>query len=144
MNTTPKYELIPAVFSPIASDGDIDLSVIESYANYLYENGMSKVFVNGSTGESLSLTVEERKRITEEWILTIPSDMKIIVHVGHNCLPAAKELAGHAQQFNAHYISAMAPNFFKPANSDHLIDFLKEIAAEAPNIPFYFYYMPAM
>ncbi len=144
MTTERKYDLIPAVFTPMSSDGEVDLSIIESYSNYLYKSGMSKVFINGSTGESLSLTVDERKQIAEEWSRVASSKMKIIVHVGHNCLPAAKELAGHARHLNIHYISAMSPIFFKPAHVDHLIDFLKEIAAEAPEIPFYFYYMPAM
>ncbi|MBD3288108.1 dihydrodipicolinate synthetase [candidate division KSB1 bacterium] len=144
MTAENRYDLIPAVFSPMSPDGEINLSAIESYAEYLDKNGMSKVFINGSTGESLSLTVDERKRIAEVWSRAASSKMKIIVHVGHNCLPVAKELARHTQKLNANYISAMAPNFFKPANIDHLIDFLKEIAAEAPDIPFYFYYMPAM
>lgn len=144
MKEKKEYDLIPAVFTPMMANGNINLSVIETYATYLYDGGMRKVFVNGSTGESLSLTVEERKKNAEEWVKVASSKMKIIVHVGHNCLIYAKELAGHARQLNVSFISAMAPNFFKPANTDDLIDFLREIAAEAPEIPFYFYYMPSM
>ena len=139
-----KFDLIPAVFTPMSEDGNINPAGVESYAQYLYTNGMSTVFINGSTGESLSVTVEERKRMAEEWVSVNPQNMRIINHVGHNSLPAAKELAHHAQQLKVHAISVMTPTFLKPACDDDLIDFLTEIAREAPDTPFYFYYIPSM
>ncbi|MBN2012786.1 dihydrodipicolinate synthase family protein [candidate division KSB1 bacterium] len=144
MTIEKSFNLIPAVFTPMSPNGDINLSVIKSYAQHLYKNGMSTIFVNGTTGESLFLTVEERRLIMEEWSRVSPPEMQFITHVGHNCIKSAKELAKHAQQLNVHAISAMTPIFLKPATDDDLIDFLLEIAMEAPDTPFYFYYIPSM
>ena len=52
------FRLIPAVFSPMKADGSIDLEVVEPYAAYLVEQGISEAFVCGTTGEGLSLTVD--------------------------------------------------------------------------------------
>jgi N-acetylneuraminate lyase len=144
MTSEKGFNLIPAVFTPMSSDGNINPSIVEPYANYLYDRGMSTVFINGTTGESLSLTIEERKRMTDVWVNTASDNMQIIDQVGHNCLPAAKELARHARQQNVSAISVMTPIFLKPVTIDDLIDFLKEIASEAPDTPFYFYYIPSM
>ena len=73
------------------------------------------VFVNGTTGESLSLTVEERERALGAWRRVWPSDRWLFAHVGHNSLEDAKRLARHAADHGADAVAAIAPGFFKPA-----------------------------
>ena len=89
----------------MSADGNINLSTLKSYAKHLMDNDMSSVFINGSTGEGISLSIDERKQIAEEWTRIAPRNMKIINHVGHNSLPEAKVLAKHAQQFGANTAS---------------------------------------
>ena len=48
-------------------DGSINLEIIEPYARMLSKNGISGVFVNGSTGQGLSLSVKERNYLAERW-----------------------------------------------------------------------------
>ena len=70
--------------------------------------------------------------------------MKVLVHVGHNSLPAARALADHAGQCGAWGIAAMAPCFFKPRDLTELISFLEGIATVVPSMPFYYYDIPAL
>jgi N-acetylneuraminate lyase len=72
------------------------------------------------------------------------SDLKLIVHVGSNCLVDARALAAQAQTINAAAISAFAPSYFKPKSLDLLIACCADIAAAAPALPFYFYDIPRM
>lgn len=51
----------------------------------------------GTTGESYTLTVAERKAQLEAWIATAGDDITVIAHVGCESLADTKELAAHAQ-----------------------------------------------
>jgi N-acetylneuraminate lyase len=110
----------------------------------LIRHGVTGVFVNGSTGESLSLTVEERRKLAQKWVEAAGDQLRVLVHVGHNAMYDAVELACHAAEIGADSISAMAPTIFRPKCIDDLIGFLEPIAAAAPATPFYFYHIPSL
>jgi N-acetylneuraminate lyase len=136
--------LIAAPFTPMDNQGNIKLEMIGQYANHLIKSKISGAFICGTTGEGPSLTTEERKMILEEWIRNANSQLKIISHVGGNCLSENKELAAHAEKCGAYAIAAFAPSFFKPDTVKELISFLAPIAASAPNLPFYYYHIPSL
>jgi len=136
--------LIAAPFTPMREDGAVWLEQIEVQAAALAASGVSGGFVCGSTGESLSLTVPERKQVTERWVASAPDGLAVIAHVGHNCLAESQALAAHAQEAGAAAIGAMPPCFFKPATLDALVDWCAAVAAAAPDLPFYYYHIPSM
>ncbi|XP_030061775.1 N-acetylneuraminate lyase [Microcaecilia unicolor] len=138
--------LVAATVTPMMEDGKINLSVIGQYVDYLSNvQGVRSVFVNGTTAEGLSLTTEERKQLSEEWVKQAVGKLdQVIVHVGSLCLKEAEELAAHAAEIKADAISVMAPSFLKPPNKDALISFLREVAAAAPSVPFYYYHIPKL
>lgn len=136
---------LAATFSPMTETGEIDVSVIPAYALHLRAQGVSGIFVNGTTGECHSLSVKERKSILETWMHTWKAeDGSRIVHVGHQALPDALELARHAHECGVDGISLMPPSYFKPAGLDDLIRYSALIAREAPDTPFYYYHIPRM
>ncbi|MBN1851931.1 MAG: dihydrodipicolinate synthase family protein [Pirellulales bacterium] len=137
-------ELIPATFSPMDPGGSVDGTPIEAYAEYLLNHGMATVFINGTTGESLSLTLDERRILAERWIQAASGSIKVMVHVGHNCIADSMALARHAEETGVAAISSMAPNFFRPGCVEDLIAFLSPIAAAAPQTPFYYYHIPSL
>jgi N-acetylneuraminate lyase len=61
------FRLIAATFTPMNEDGSLALERIEPYAAYLLRRGVSAVFVGGTTGESLSLTTQERMQVAARW-----------------------------------------------------------------------------
>ncbi|MBM3860657.1 MAG: N-acetylneuraminate lyase [Verrucomicrobia bacterium] len=137
--------LVAAAHTPFAADGSLNLGIVEKQAKHLLQNGISVAFIAGSTGESHSLNVEERRRLAVRWLeVARGTPLKVIVHVGSNCLTDARALAAHAQQIGALAVAALAPNYFKPRSIAGLIDCCAEIAAGAPELPFYFYDIPAM
>jgi len=70
--------------------------------------------------------------------------MEIVVHVGSNCLSDARALASQAGKAQARAVAATAPSFFKPKNVAVLLEWCREIAAAAPETPFYFYDIPIL
>lgn len=135
--------LIDAPFTPFYENGEVNYEPIAAYADMLYKNGLKGVFINGSSGEGYMLTDEERKRLAERWMECAPKDFKVIVHVGSCCVKSSKELARHAQEIGAWGIGAMAPPFPKIGRIEELVKYIEEIASGAPNLPFYYYHIPA-
>ncbi len=135
--------LIDAPFTPFDAEGNINLAPIPAYAQMLKKNGLKGAFVNGSSGEGYMLTTDERKAIAEAWVKAAPEDFKVIVHVGSCCARDAHELARHAAEIGAWGIGAMAPPFPKIGRVEELVKYIEEIASGAPELPFYFYHIPA-
>jgi N-acetylneuraminate lyase len=141
----PKIKgLIAAVFTPFHPDGKIHLDLIPAYADRLKSQGVAGVFVNGSTGEGMLLTIEERKAIIEKWMEFSDDHFKIIVHVGSSSIEIAKDLAAHGEKNGVYAVACMAPNFFPSSDIDVMVDFCKQVASSAPNTPFYYYHLPAV
>lgn len=137
--------LIDAPFTPFHENGDVNLAPIPAYAAMLKKNGLKGVFVNGSSGEGYMLTDDERMAIAEAWIDATKDfdDFKVIVHVGSCCLRSAKKLAEHAAKIGAYGIGAMAPPFPKIGRVEELVKYIEGIVKGAPNLPFYYYHIPA-
>jgi len=137
--------LVAAPHTPFTNDGALNLSVVEKQAAHLLANGVKFAFIGGSTGESHSLTLDERLQLAPRWFeVAKGTDLKVIVHVGSNCLHDSATLANQAQQLGAAAVAALAPSYFKPANVDILIDCCAKIAQAAPQTPFYFYDIPIL
>lgn len=146
MSTTRKLTgLVAAAHTPFGADGTLHLAAVERQAAHYLKHDVTLAFIAGSTGESHSLTADERRRLTQRWLeVARGTKLKVIVHVGANCLHDARDLAAHAQHHGAAAVSALAPSYFKPATVADLIDCCAFIAAGAPELPFYFYDIPVL
>lgn len=141
----PLLGLVAATHTPFQSDGSLNLGIVERQAAHLLKNRLTLAFINGSTGECHSLTLAERRALAQRWAdVTRGTPLKIVVHVGANCIADARELAAQAQQLGAVAISALAPSYFKPRTLDALIACCADVAAAAPETPFYFYDIPML
>lgn len=136
--------LIAAPFTAFNPQGDLNLAFIGQQAKWLAANGVRGAFICGTTGEGFSLTTEERMQVAERWVAAAPKELKVIVHVAHNSLGDSRKLAAHAQEIGAFAVASIGPTFFRPASVEQLVDFCAPAAAAAPNLPFYYYHMPAM
>ena len=148
MNTQHQQHLrglVAATYTPFHPNGALNLDAVESQAGNLLRQNLTTAFISGSTGESHSLSLAERRQLTQRWIEVARStSLRIVVHVGSNCLEDAKTLATQAGQLGALAISALAPSHFKPSTLAVLVEWCAEIAAAAPETPFYFYDIPAL
>lgn len=136
--------LVAAPPTPFLDNDAIDFAAIPPLAAHLHRQGVTGVFVNGTTGEGMSLTTDERERTVEAWRAALPAGMKLFVHAGHNSPGDALRLAAHAQRTGADAVAVIAPGFYKPAGVAGVVAWCAPIAAAAPELPFYFYHMPSM
>lgn len=136
--------LIAAPYTPMCEDGTLNLGLVAPYAAKLKRDGVIGVFICGTTGEGMLMSIEERMAVAEQWIKEQTSDFKVMVHVGTTSYTQSKELAKHAQKIGAYAVGCMGPTFLKPGNVNDLVRFCVEVASGAPELPFYYYHIPSV
>jgi len=136
--------LVPAVFTPMRSNGDLNLDLVPAIVDRLIEEGASALYICGATGEGPSLTREERMAVAQAYIDAAAGRLPVVVQVGHNSLREACLLAAHAANIGASAISAVPPHFFKVDSVEGLVNCLAEISAAAPDLPLYYYHIPRL
>lgn len=136
--------LIAPPFTPMRGDGELNLNLIERQYQALLADGVGGAFVCGTSGEGVSLTLEERMAVARRWREVAGEDFLVIVNVGHLCMPDSRALAAHAEQIGADAIAAPPPVYFKPTGVQELVSYCGQIASAAPGLPFYYYHIPAL
>ncbi|XP_071107114.1 N-acetylneuraminate lyase-like [Haliotis cracherodii] len=131
---------ITAPLTPFKKNGDLNPDILDKYVDFLVNNKIDGVFAAGTMGEGMSLTVAERKQAAESWVRACRNKLKyVIVQVGTENLRSSKELAQHCQQVGVTAIACLAPSYVKPDSVDALVDYMEQVAASAPDLPFYLY-----
>ncbi|CAH1795422.1 unnamed protein product [Owenia fusiformis] len=140
MSTYAPKGCMAAPFTPFTKDGkDVDYSKFKSYADHLQKLKIPHLFVNGTTGEGLSMTMEERIKTAELWMQQKDKFESILLHIGTGNLKDSIQLASHAESIGVDGIACIAPSFFRANNEESVVSYMKEVADAAPNTPFYLY-----
>ncbi len=135
--------ILAATYTAMHQDGSVNLDMIDHQAHSLERNGLAGAFICGTTGEGVSLSTAERLKVAERW-MAARGNLVVVVHVGHNSLEECKVLAAHAQKIGADAIAAISPTYLKPPRIEELVAFCAQVAAAAPDLPFYYYHIPSM
>lgn len=146
MNVQHLHGLIAAPFTPMNSDGSLNIGAIPGYYKILKANGVTGGFICGSTGEGVSLTMQEKKDTAKAWAdcTKDDTDFKVMLLTGGTCIADCIELATYAQQVGLYAVSFTAPSYFKPSNAAILADCCKKVADSVPGMPFYYYHIPVL
>lgn len=125
----------------------INHSVIGPYASYLNKNGARGIYAHGTTGEGLSLTNDEKKKLTETWWNEIRSnypDWLGIFNVSATCITETIDQASYYDQLGVDAIAVLPPIFYRPANDGQLMKYLKTVSDAAPSTPLIYYHFPSI
>lgn len=138
--------LVAAPFAPMHKDGTINYEIIPSYYKMLKDNGVAGIFVNGSTGEGVSLTQKEKSNILKTWLSQRKEgdQMKVISLVGGTSYAESIENAIISAEAGVDAIAILAPYYFVPDNAGQLAEFTAKIASEVESLPVYFYHIPVL
>lgn len=139
-----KYQgIFPAFYACYDKEGNISPEGVRALARYLKDKGVQGLYVNGSSGECIYLSVEERKLILENVMDEVGKDLTIIAHVACNNTKDSQELAAHAESLGVDAIAAIPPIYFRlpPAG---IAKYWNDISAAAPNTVFIIYNIPQL
>lgn len=133
--------IYPALPTPMAADGSLDLSALRSLVDFVIGQGVDGLYVGGSTAESFLLTEDERRSIAETVLAHAAGRVKVIVHTGAGGTDAAVRLSTHARANGADAISSVPPIYFK-YTTDEVIAYYLELI-ERSDMPLVVYNIPA-
>lgn len=138
--------LIAAPYAPFDERDVLNLDLIPQYYAFLKDNGVTGAFINGSTGEGVSLTLTEKKIVAEAWANCTRGDdnFKVMCLLGGTCIDDCIELAHHARQIGLFGVSLTAPFYFKPATVEVLAQICIRIGECIPDMPVYYYHIPVL
>lgn len=134
--------LIAAGFSPFKTDGKPDLKRIPLLVDQLIEDGINGFYLMGSTGEGVSVKVEERLAVTEAYFEAVNKRVPIIVNVSHSSYEVSADLSRHAVTLGANAISATPPTYYGISSMKQLIYAVEKITDCQDEIPFIYYHIP--
>ncbi|WP_299664896.1 dihydrodipicolinate synthase family protein [uncultured Polaribacter sp.] len=137
------HGLIAAGFSPFDIDGNLNLKPIQKLVDQLIEDGISGFYLMGSTGEGLSLALQDRKLITERYIKAINHRVPVIVNVSHTSYEVSRNLIHHAVRMGADAVSATLTSYYPISTIDQLIYGIEKISECQDKIPFIYYHIPS-
>ena len=144
MKNMTKYQgVIPAFYACYGEEGEISPERTRALVEYFIAKSVQGLYVNGSSGECIYLSVEDRKRVLEEVMKVAKGRLTIIAHVACNNTKDSVELARHAESLGVDAIAAIPPIYFRlPEYS--VAQYWNDISAAAPNTDFVIYNIPQL
>lgn len=139
-----KYKgIIPAFYACYDKNGDISVDGTKQLVEFLIEKGVKGLYVGGSSGECIYLSVEDRKKTLEAVMEANKGRLTIIAHVACNNTKDSCELAHHAEALGVDAIAAIPPIYFRLPEKA-IAKYWNDISAAAPNTDFVIYNIPQL
>jgi 4-hydroxy-tetrahydrodipicolinate synthase len=129
-----------ALVTPFDTQGDIDWQALERLLDLHLQSGTHALVLGGTTGESATMTYEERHQILEFAINHIKGRIPVIAGTGSSSTRIALELSQQAKQAGADGLLIVTPPYNKPTQ-EGLIDYYTTIAHEI-KMPVILYNVP--
>ncbi len=114
---------IPAVVTPF-KDGKVDFEAFEKYISWLSDSGVTGIVVCGSTGESLSLTVQEQADLIKVANKVISKKIKLIAGVINSSTETCLELMKNSEKCVDGFL-CICPFYIKPSQEQIVSHFSK-------------------
>ena len=144
MKDMTKYQgIFPAFYACYDDKGEISPERTRALVRWFIDQGVKGFYVNGSSGECIYQSVEEKKLILENVMEEARGKLTVIAHVACNNTRDSQELAKHAESLGVDAIAAIPPIYFKlPAHA--IAKYWNDISAAAPNTDFMIYNIPQL
>ncbi|MCD7033726.1 4-hydroxy-tetrahydrodipicolinate synthase [Metabacillus sp. GX 13764] len=129
-----------AMVTPFDSSGNIDFQKTTALVEYLIHNGSDSLVVAGTTGESPTLSSEEKIALIKHTAEIVKGRIPVIAGTGSNNTLASIDLTKKAEKAGADAIMLVAPYYNKPSQ-EGMYQHFKAIA-EATSLPVMIYNVP--
>ena len=144
MRNLDKYKgVIPAFYACYDEEGNISPERVRNLTKYFIEKGVKGVYVNGSSGECIYQSVEDKKIVLENVMEEAKGKLTVIAHVACNNTKDSMELAAHAESLGVDAIAAIPPIYFRLPEYA-IAEYWNDISSAAPNTDFVIYNIPQL
>ncbi|XCP86410.1 dihydrodipicolinate synthase family protein [Roseburia hominis] len=144
MRNLDKYKgVIPAFYACYNEEGKVSPARVQELTRYFVEKGVKGVYVNGSSGECIYQSVEERKIVLENVMEAAQGKLTVIAHVACNNTEDSRVLAAHAESLGVDAIASIPPIYFRLPEYA-IADYWNDISDAAPKTDFVIYNIPQL
>jgi 4-hydroxy-tetrahydrodipicolinate synthase len=141
MGTDARFgELITAMVTPFAKDGSLDAEGARGLARYLVDHGSDGIVVCGTTGESPTLSHDEKMELFAAVLDEVGDRASVIAGTGSYNTAETIELTKAAGELGVHACLIVTPYYSKPPQNGLLAHFAA--VADASSVPLLIYDIP--
>lgn len=133
-------KVLTAMVTPFDQSGAVDFDKTEVLINYLIAHGSDALVIGGTTGESPTLTTEEKTALFKHVVNKVNGRVPVIAGTGSNNTQASIELTKKAEAAGVDAAMLVAPYYNKPTQ-EGLFQHFSTIAAET-SLPIMLYNIP--
>ncbi len=134
------YGAASDLIAPFNEDGKIDHSLLEKEVDYLTENGVTGLFVNGLAGETLMLSAKERLEIVDTAVKAARKRAPVMSNVTFNDVYEAENYVHESEKLGVDAIIITPPVVYKYSDLALFNHF--NFIAHTTNLPVYIYNAP--
>ena len=121
-------EVLTAIVTPFKADGSVDIQSFRALASHLVANGSDGVVVTGTTGESPTLSDDERFQLYEAAVEEVGDRATVIAGTGTYATEHSVHLTARAHELGVHGFLVVTPYYSKPPVRG-IVRHFEEIAA---------------
>ncbi|MFV5770045.1 4-hydroxy-tetrahydrodipicolinate synthase [Staphylococcus sciuri] len=129
-----------ALTTPFANE-DVDYEAFENHIEFLIDNGVKSIIINGTTAENPTLTTEERNTLLECGIKKVNGRVPVIAGTGTNNTQASIDASIKAKELGADAIMLITPYYNKTSQRGLIAHFTK--IADEVALPVVLYNVPS-
>ncbi len=107
-------EILTAICTPFKADGSVDYTAFRALAAHLVANGSDGIVVTGTTGESPTLSDDERFALYEAAVDEVGDRATVVAGTGTNSTHHTVELTKRAHELGVHGFLVVTPYYNKP------------------------------
>jgi 4-hydroxy-tetrahydrodipicolinate synthase len=133
--------ILTAMVTPFGADGEVNETAARRVARHLVENGSDGIVVSGTTGESPTLSDEEKLRVLDAVLDEVGDEATVIFGSGSNDTAHSVHLSRMGADHGAHALLVVTPYYNKPQPAG-IVGHVRAIAAETDK-PIMLYNIPA-
>jgi len=136
-----------AMITPFTADGKVAVDAVAPMVEHFIAAGVNGLYLCGSTGSGIAMTVDERKQMTKAVCDAVGGKIPVISMVGACPIEDACELAKHCKEVGVSVISATVPGAYAwlrgekhDPNLAEAVAYFKTLAG-ATDLPFWPYWL---
>jgi 4-hydroxy-tetrahydrodipicolinate synthase len=140
MNTSHFNGVWTAIATPFLENGSIDWPAFEKHLTQQAAGGVSGIVISGTTGESPTLTVQEKISLVRKARALLPGTIRIMAGSGGNNTAQSVELSKLCVDAGADSLLIVTPPYNKPSPAGLKLHF--QTIADAVDVPLCVYHVP--
>lgn len=130
-----------AIATPFTNENKINYEVLKKYLDFQIENKVDAIIVCGTTGESATLSNDEKKELINFTVKYVNKKVPVIAGTGSNNTKSAIELSRYAEKVGADGLLVVTP-YYNKTTQEGLIKHYTEIAKNVES-PIIMYNVPS-